>query len=176
MTRNTRPNCFRFDRGFTILEILVVVAVIAISASVILLNLSVARPDQQLGEHAKRLGKTMQLLMQEAILDDRNYALSVAPQSYLVLEYDGAEWQQTADPFFQSLQKKHIYNDELIIDKNLVSIEDNEKPEPHILLLSSGEMTVFQWDIEDPDNNLRVRLQSSLLGKIQIEGPAEELL
>lgn len=176
MINEAPENQLKSDKGFTILEILVVVAVISISVTVILLNLSVTRPDQVLGEHAKRVGKTLQLLMQEAILDDKNYALSVVPKGFLILEYDGAEWQQAVDPFFQSLQKPHEYHDELIIDKNIVPIEKSDKPVPHILILSSGEMSVFQWQIEDRDNDLRVRLQSSLLGRIQIEGPAETLL
>lgn len=164
------------SRGFTILEILVVVAVISIIASTILLNTNFKRPENDLKQHASMLGKTLQLLMQEAILDDRNYALSLLPESYLVLEYDGQEWLQSRDRFLVSLQKKHRYSDELIIDERIVIIEKTEKPVPHILILASGEMSVFQWDIEDRTNQLRVRLNSSMLGDIIIEGPAESIL
>ena len=164
------------NRGFTILEILVVVAIISLSVTVILLNLSLSRPDRELGEHAQRLSKTMQLLMQEAILDDKNFALSVVPSGFLVLQYDGAEWQQTEDPFLKSLQQKHDYVDELVIDRNVVAIDKKDRPDPHILILSSGEMTPFQWDIKDGENRFSVRLLSNMLGRITIEGPTENLL
>lgn len=166
----------RSNRGFTILEILVVVAVISIIASTILLNTNLSRPDNELKKHANTLGKTLQLLMQEAIIGDRNYALSLMPGAYQVLEYDGNEWSLTTDPFFLSLHGEHEFHDELVIDQNIIRIEKSEKPQPHILILASGEMSIFEWNIEDRENNFRVRINSSLLGKITIEGPAETLL
>lgn len=162
-------------RGFTILEILVVVAVISIIASTILLNTSFNRPESKINQHVAVLGKTLKLLIQEAILNDKNYALSLVPGGYLVLEYGGQEWQQTEDRFFKNLQDEHAFSDELVIDNYMIVIKKQEKPQPHIFILASGEMTAFQWDIEDRANNLRVRLTSSLLGDITIEGPVESL-
>lgn len=173
-TINRRPQ-YRASSGFTILEILVVVAVISVIASTILLNTSFKRPKTELKEHAQIVSKTLQLLMQEAILDDRNYALSLAPGLYQVLEYNGEDWLPTEQRFFQTIQQKHAYSDELIIDNTLVSIEKKKEPEPHILILSSGEMSVFQWDISDRDNQLHARLTSDMLGNIQLEGPEERL-
>lgn len=164
------------NRGFTILEILVVVAVISIIASTILLNTNFHRPQTELKNHAKSIGKTLQLLMQEAILEDRNYALSILPEAYLVLEFNGEEFLPSSDRFFVALQKKHGYSDELMIDRNLITIRKTDKPEPHILILASGEMTVFEWNILDRENRLKVRLSSSMLGSITIEGPSESFL
>ncbi|MCP4077389.1 MAG: prepilin-type N-terminal cleavage/methylation domain-containing protein [Gammaproteobacteria bacterium] len=166
----------RLNAGFTIMEILVVVAVISIIASTILLNTSFHRPASELKQHAGNLNKTLQLLMQEAILEDRNFALSLLPKGYMVLEYDGQEWAQSSDKFLMKLQKEHDYSDELIIDSNIVKIEQKDKADPHILMLSSGEMSVFEWNIEDRKNNLRVKLTSTMLGSITMEGPVESFL
>ena len=166
----------RFNRGFTIMEILVVVAVISIIASTILLNTNFHRPASELQKHSSYLGKTLQLSMKEALLEARNFARSVVPKGYLVLEYDGQEWIQSSDKFLLKLQKEHEYSDELIIDSNIVKIEKKDKLEPHILILSSGEMSVFEWNIEDKINNLRVKLNSTMLGKITMEGPLETFL
>lgn len=173
---NSLVNPRGYSRGFTILEILVVVAVISIIASTILLNTTLSRPETELKKHATILGKTLQLLMQEAILEDRNYALSLMPGGFQILEYDGNAWTASKDPYFLSLQKKHDFSDELVIDTNIIKIEKTEEPQPHILILASGEMTVFQWHIEDRENNLRVRINSGMLGNILIEGPAESLI
>lgn len=159
--------------GFTILEILVVVAVISIIASTILINTRFHQPENDLKKHAIHLTKTLQLLMQEAILEDRNFALSIVPKGYLVLEYEAQEWLQTQDKFFLKLQKKHQYSDELMIDNDLVIIEETKEPVPHIVILGSGEMSVFQWEIEDSENNLAVQLSSSMLGNITVEGPSQ---
>ncbi len=163
------------QRGFTILEILVVVAVISIIASTILLNTDFHRPSSELKRHTGQLSKTLQLLLQEAILEDRNFALSIDPGHYQVLEYDGKAWSQSKDRFLNKLQRKYPYEDELTIDKKLVKIEKTDPPKPQILLLASGEMTPFQWDIIDTKNHLQMRLSATLLGKLTSEGPAESL-
>ena len=107
-------------RGFTILEILVVVGVISVIASTILLNTNLSRPDTEIKKHASIIGKTLQLLMQEAILEDRNFALSLIPGGYQILEYDGNEWSISKDTFFLKLQKKHDFTDELVIDNSII--------------------------------------------------------
>lgn len=164
------------SRGFTILEILVVVGVISVIASTILLNTNLSRPETEIKNHASTIGKTLQLLLQEAILEDKNYALSLVPDGYLILEYDGSEWLPSEDKYLLKLQKRHEFEDELIIDNSIISVEKTDKPLPHILMLASGEMSVFQWNIEDQENDLRIRINSSMLGKILIEGPAQSLL
>ncbi len=153
-----------------------VIAVISIITSTILLNTRFNRPENLLKEHASMLARTMKLLLQEAILNDQNYALSVVPGGFKVLEFDGEGFTPSKQRFFTKLQKQHRYSDELVVDNNIVSIEDKQEPDPHILFLSSGEMSVIQWQIQDRENELNIQLNSSLLGSIQIEGPTQELL
>ena len=90
--------------------------------------------------------------------------------------YSGQNWVVTEDAFLKGLERKHEYTDQLLINNQLINLEKSETPRPHILILSSGEMTVFQWDINDENNHLNMRLQSSLLGRIVMEGPSGTLL
>ncbi|MDJ0834005.1 MAG: prepilin-type N-terminal cleavage/methylation domain-containing protein [Gammaproteobacteria bacterium] len=166
----------RSPRGFTILEILVVIAVISVVTSTILLNTRLGNPETQLKQHASTLAKTMKLLLQEAILNDENYALALVPGGFKVLVFDGEGFTPSKQRFFTSLQKQHAYSDELVVDNSIVAIEDKQEPDPHILFLSSGEMSVIQWQIQDRDNQLNIQLNSNLLGDIQIAGPTSELL
>ena len=75
--------------------------------------------------------------------------------------------------FYAELQQKHRFQDELIVENKIVAIEEAEKPEPHILILSSGEMTPFEWVIEDRESRYKMHLKSNLLGKIVMTGPEE---
>ncbi len=151
------------------------IAVIGIITSSILLNTRIHRPDVLLKQHATTLAKTMKLLLQEAIMNDQNYALSLGSGGYQVLVFDGESFRPSDERFFASLQKQYDYEDELMVDDRIIAIDNKQTPEPHILFLSSGEMSVIEWNIQDRENQLRVRLNSSLLGKIQIEGPAQTL-
>ncbi len=152
------------------------IAVISIITSTILLNTQLHRPDNLLKEHASMLAKTMKLLLQEAIMNDENYALSLQPGGYQVLVFNGEAFVPSKQRFLTSLQKQHDYSDELLVDNQLVAIEDKQEPDPHILFLSSGEMSVVEWQIQDPDNQLNIQLNSNLLGDIQIAGPIDNSL
>ncbi len=159
-------------RGFTILEILVVVAVISIVLSTILLTTRVSRPETALQEHVRRLDKTLRLLLEEAQLEDANYALWIQPGRYQVIQYDGEAWQAVKGRLFSRLARKHPYRDRLEVSGQAVTLEDSDKPIPHILLLASGETTPFDWRIIDERNGLEVRFQGDALGNTVIEGPA----
>lgn len=160
------------QRGFTILEILVVVAVISIITSTILLNTNLSRPDEALKQHTSRVSKTLKLLMQEAILNDENFALSLIPGGYQVLEFSGEEFVPGEDKFLKKLASQYAYSDELIINNQMIKIEKKDKPDPHILILSSGEMTPFEWHIADRENELNTVIKANMLGEIVSEGPA----
>ncbi len=163
------------QRGFTILEILVVVAVISIITSTILLNTNLNRPHEVLKQHTSRVSKTLKLLSQEAILNDINYALSLVPGGYLVLEFTGEEFVPSEDKFLKKLANQYAYTDELIVDNQIVKVEKKETPEPHILILSSGEMTPFEWHVSDRENEINAVIKANMLGEISSEGPAVSL-
>jgi general secretion pathway protein H len=163
------------QRGFTILEILVVVAVISIITSTILLNTNLSRPDEALKQHISRVSKTLKMLMQEAILNDKNYALSLVPNGYLILEFTGEKFEPSEDKFLKKLANQYSYTDELIINNQIVKIVKkgkDEEPDPHILILSSGEMTPFEWHVSDTKNEVNSVIKANMLGDISSEGPA----
>ncbi len=159
-------------RGFTILEILVVVAIIAIILSTILLTTRISRPETALQQHARNIGKTLRLLYDEAQLEDANYALWLQPGRFQVIQYDGESWLPLKDRLFKRLAREHPYQDELTVSGQPVPIEVSDKPQPHILILASGETTPFDWRIVDRRNRIWARLQGDGLGKVVTEGPS----
>ncbi len=157
--------------GFTILEILVVVAIIAIILSTILLNTRFSRPETQLQQHARMIGKTLRLLLDEATIEDVNYALWLQPGSYQVLQYDGESWLPVSGRLFKRLARKHDYEDRLIVDGRPAPVEASKKPKPQILILASGDTSSFEWRILDRRNGLMMLLRGDALGQLSIEGP-----
>ena len=62
-----------------------------------------------------------------------------------------------------------------MVYNRIIAINNQQPPQPHVLFQSSGEMSVIEWNIEDRENQLKMRLKSNLLGAIQIEGLAQTL-
>ncbi len=59
----------------------------------------------------------------------------------------------------------------LIIENQTIDISETTEPTPHILIESSGEMTPFEWHIEDKLTKSGIVLQGNLLGGVMMTGP-----
>jgi hypothetical protein len=119
----------------------------------------------------KNLGKLFHLLNQEAVFESRNYAVSVQDKGFIVLEYNEGEWAQSSQSFFSKIKLTESQRSELIIENEIIDISIKDPPEPHILILSSGEMTPFEWRISDKLTQSGILLQGNVLGGVLMTGP-----
>jgi general secretion pathway protein H len=159
------------QRGFTLWELLIVVAIIAITISMVQLSVGLSDETRDLKRVGKNLGKLLHLLSQEAVFESRNYAVSVQDQGFIVLEYDAGEWVRSDQSFFNKIKMTESQRSELIIENEIIDISTKTEPIPHILILSSGEMTPFEWRISDQLTQSGIVLQGDVLGGVLMTGP-----
>jgi general secretion pathway protein H len=159
------------QRGFTLWELLIVVAIVAITLSMMQFSMGLGDESRELKRVGKDLGKLFHLLNQEAVFENRNYAISVQENGYMVLEYDGSQWSRVGESFFTRFKMAESQSSELIIEDFVVDITAKTDPEPHILILSSGEMTPFEWRIRDQRSQSGIVLQGNLIGGVLMTGP-----
>ena len=157
--------------GFTLFELLVVVAIIAVTVSMMQLSIGLSDNTRDLKRIGKDLGKLFHLLNQEAVFENRNYAISVHNEGFLVLEFYQGKWSQAPDSFFLKIKLTKSQRSQLIIDDKLIDTTKKTDPLPHILILASGEMTPFEWRISDSITQSGIVLQGSLLGSVLMTGP-----
>ena len=159
------------QRGFTLFEILVVVIIVTITVSAVLLSTSLKDDASELKGLGNDLGKLVRLLYQEAIFENRNYAISLHHEGFNVLEYNGEEWLISDQSFFRKVKISESQSSALLVDNYLVPSVDQTELVPHILILSSGEMSPFEWSIDDSESNASITIQGDLLGNIMMTGP-----
>jgi len=157
--------------GFTLFELLIVVAIVTITITVVQLAPGLSDETRDLKRTGKELGKMFRLLNQEAVFEGRNYAISVKDNGFLVLEYNEEEWLPVPDTFFARIRMAESQRSELIIENQVIDISETKTPQPHILILSSGEMTPFEWRISDNIVKSGIVLQGNLLGGVLMTGP-----
>ncbi len=162
---------FARQRGFTLWEILVVVLIVVITVSAVVSSTNLGRGDASLKLLGNDLGKLIHLLYQEAIFENRNYAISLAQEGYRVLEYNGEEWVISEQSFFRKIKLGETRESILLIDNEEVSALEADSTVPHILILSSGEMSTFEWQITDTNLDAQIIVQGDLLGKVVVLGP-----
>ena len=161
-------------QGFTLWEMLIVVIIISTTVSVILLSIDPSRGSSDLKLLGKDMGKLLRLLSQEAVFENRNFAISLKHKGYKVVEYNGEEWDESNQSLFRKIRLNEAQRSRLVVGDLEVKTVDDDEMVPHILILSSGEITPFEWTINDENAKASIHIQGDLLGNIQITGPVPD--
>ena len=144
------------EHGFTLLELLIVIVIVAILFSFATLTIRSSSPEDLIKEEAHRLDRLIQLVLEEAVLRNTEYGLEFKQNSYRFLAYSDNQWQAISDD--KLLRKRELPEEmeiELAIEQTDIIIgetaettdEDNDnedeekKAKPQVFLLSSEEIT-----------------------------------
>lgn len=176
----------RRGRGFTLIELLVVLVLIAIITSLAVTRLSLGG-DPRLEREAQRLVAVLDMAMQTAIIQSREFGLVLEEDGYAFVRLEGGEWQPygaEGDRVFGP----HRLPDDVRLDweredrqpRGERRAEDGNRQSnaPTLLLLSSGESSPAElhlhWqDRTASDDPWRVQLNS--LGRLRLLGPGEDV-
>ena len=102
---NTLPTAPQ--RGFTLLELLVVLVILGILLGVVSLNVAPSE-GQSMRNEAQRIALLLQLARDEAIMRNRQVAFELAPDAYRFLVRDDGGWQPiTGDDVLRERRFSH---------------------------------------------------------------------
>ena len=140
----------QLEHGFTLIEILVTIAIIAVitSMSLILFN---PPSDQRLKDESSKLRSLIQMASDEAILQGREIGLEFMQRGYRFLDFDPflEVWNKREDDhIFRERYFSEEINFEIKLENNEIEIKSNKENKlqslfPHIILFSSGEISPF---------------------------------
>jgi len=163
--------------GFTLLELLVVVAIIGLLSASVALSFRAIGNDQDMEQETSRLRSMIDLLREEALMQSRDYGLMFTETGYrfYVFDYRELKW---IDPPIDRLLEPHalrpLLSVALMLDGREVPLErdfesqDIENPEPQVMLLSSGEVTPFEIEMSRDGVRGRFELSVALDGKVDV--------
>ena len=135
----------RGQRGFTLVEIMVVMVIIGIVLGVAALN-ALPSPAQELQNEAKRIALLLQLARDEAIVRNRPVAFEASPERYRCMVKNEATWEAvTRDDLLREREFK-VQPLSLILDPpaglpgDVLRITFGREPvdKPFVLTLTSG--------------------------------------
>jgi general secretion pathway protein H len=167
----------RNQAGFSLLELLIVVAIIGLLAGAITLSIGALGNDRELEEETNRLRSFIDLLHEESLMQTRDYGVMFTATGYRFYVYD---YQQLiwVEPQTDRLLRQHALRPQLslslVLDGRDVPLErefddqDIENPEPQIMLLSSGEVTPFTIEMAREGIDGRFELTTALDGKVTL--------
>lgn len=146
---NNKPFQVLRHSGFTLLEILLVVLIIAIMAAVgvgLINSQSVAR---QLQSRAGQWQQGLTYLCEQALLDNRTLGIEFSKQNSQVLEFTDKQWQPVVH--FNELFVTENIELRINSDGREMAIPQKFEDLPHIVCYSDGRISDFSMYLQIPN-------------------------
>jgi general secretion pathway protein H len=188
--RPTRP-CR--GSGFTLIEILVVVVIMGIISAIVVLGLGNLGDDRDLRTEARRMTALIEMTLDEATLQGRDFGLELMQNGYRFVEFDPLteQWSEViGDDFMRPRSLAEDTEFDLFLEDKRVLLKidaaETEKGDddddrdlsddylPHVLVLSSGDITPFVLEIFRNSDRASVQLSASPAGELKVSTSEDE--
>lgn len=137
----------RCSRGFTLLELLVVMALIGVLLALVVPLLS-ASPAQQARQHGHELLMLLHELREQAVTEGREYGLHFDEQGYRSMMLQGNGWQP-----MQAYPLPDALRFHLVLEGQPLHLSERTQA-PQLLVLSSDELSAFTLHYETAQGRL----------------------
>ncbi|MEA1082156.1 type II secretion system minor pseudopilin GspH [Marinobacter qingdaonensis] len=135
--------------GFTLIEILVVLIIVGLLASLAVFTFGGSSQQRELENEVRDLYLLMQTASEQAVFNNRELGLQIFPEGYQFVAYEdeSGDWAASGERLFRS----RSFPDWLEVTKfiesdapRLASAEDELRPD--VVFFSSGETTPFEFE------------------------------
>jgi general secretion pathway protein H len=164
------------DKGFTLVEILVVVVIMAVVISLAVLSIGVTGRDVQLDEETRRIEGLVGLLHERALLEGRDFGLRIEPAAYEFVVYEPTHdrWQiMDQEHEFRHRELPKGLSFQLQLDAQVVvlkpvdrNLSSDQTPNPQVAIAASGEGTPFRLTLQREASNAKASVDGDALGRI----------
>lgn len=155
LSTELRPAGTARGAGFSLIELLVVIVILALMAGMVLLSMGTLRSDEPAETEARRLAALLELVAEEALVQGRDFGVEFFADGYRFLSFDpdSGLWSVVDDEAY--LRQRTLGGDlrvVLAVDGREVVVDEAEDRRerrrdelvPQVALFSSGEATPFE--------------------------------
>lgn len=151
-------------RGFTLIEILVVIVIIGITIGFALLAFGDFGASRRVIVNAEQLSSYIKLLQQSAILENNNFGIYINNDGYTTYRLEQGQWQP--------MPTKSIFHPRSFPNTMTVQVQVGSKDKgPDIVVDSSGDLSNFVINLGTDKNPTMARLFNDSDGQLIIQRP-----
>ncbi|MCX7058922.1 MAG: prepilin-type N-terminal cleavage/methylation domain-containing protein [Proteobacteria bacterium] len=169
----------RRSAGFTLVEILVVVVIMAVLTTVAMLSMGLLGEDRGLETEGDRYADVVAAASEQAGLEGRDYGLWIGPDRYEVLTYVARRqrWETLPeDRLYEAHELPAGVAPQLEIEGRLVLL-GRDKPDtprvPQILLYASGDSSAYRLELIRDGSNATLVVEGPADGTLSVTPPGK---
>lgn len=171
----------RRSRGFTLIEILVVLVVVSLLVALATLTLGGSSVRRDLDNEVEQFFLLMQTVSEQAVLNNTEFGLVIEDDQYRFLAYDqqSGTWKASSERLFRPrpVPEWMVVTDYTADEAPRLASDDDEL-RPDLVLFSSGETTPFELEFSlvrerQSDGNYVHRVFSDGVLPIQWQHPGK---
>ena len=156
------------SRGFTLIEILVVVVILAVMASVLTLAVNGVGGERRLAAQSEQMQALLGYACEQAELTDQTIGISFDTAGYRFSQLHGTDWFVL--PAAELRERKWLDGTTMAFsrDGQPIRITDKYPEKPQVACFASGELTPFRLELSLADLTRIYRLDGSPDGDVKI--------
>ena len=179
LTRSHPPAAARRPRGFTLIEILVVMVIIGLVAAGAMLSLGTTGRDSQLEQERDRLAGLIDYVRERAALQTVEYGLRCQQGGYQFVMYDSRKALWQVDPLDDVLRARtlpagidialSVEGRPIVLPGPAVALQKAQARDltPQVMLFSSGDISSFKVTLGRAAAHRRALINSTTGGKVE---------